>query len=203
MLKLRKEILGQSNEITRFEPMKIISERNRSNLDSFTRSFYCSAFCTTLLWMSFQRACIIFFFFFVFSSTRYQSRLRYLIWWRGKLFQDKLPIRSRLARCCSLLVQHFWSTPSRYRCFYTLLCKTSNRNYIIKIPPRLPSSYLTIEFERLFEIIPRVETLGRIEGRIALQARVSINNSFVFELIGVLTLFSGNKQNCFITRPFI
>lgn len=144
-----------------------------------------------------------FFFFFVFSSTRYRSRLRYLIWWRGKLFQDKLPIRSRLARCCSLLVQHFWSTPSRYRCFYTLLCKTSNRNYIIKIPPRLPSSYLTIEFERLFEIIPRVETLGRIEGRIALQARVSINNSFVFELIGVLTLFSGNKQNCFITRPFI
>lgn len=78
----------------------------------------------------YHRATISFFFFFFFlNEISIKTRLHYLIWWRGKLSQDKLPIRSRLARCYSPLGRHFWSTPSRYRCFCTLLCKMSEREF--------------------------------------------------------------------------
>lgn len=107
--------------------------RNRSNFDSFTRSFhpfYCFASVSSELSTRISSSNHFFFFFFFFlNEISIKTRLHYLIWWRGKLSQDKLPIRSRLARCYSPLGRHFWSTPSRYRCFCTLLCKMSEREF--------------------------------------------------------------------------
>lgn len=183
MLKLRMEILG-----TRLrDSIQFRANENYIGTKSIESRFI-HAFLLLLcfLWLSFvpvnelsTSVYIYFFFFFCFflDKISIKTRLRYLIWWRGKLFQDKLPIRSRLARCCSLLVQRFWSTPSRYRCFYTLPCKTSNRNYIIKIPPRLPFAFL-LSYDRIRTFVRNYpHRLKRwIEGRVALRARVSINN---------------------------
>lgn len=124
-------------------------------LSSLLLLCFCKKFSVSLQRV-YHRATIsflLFFFFFLFflDEISIKTRLHYLIWWRGKLFQDKLPIRFRLARCCSPLGRHFWSTPSRYRCFYTRLCKISERKFsrvrriwpIIKIP-----RFLSIDFYR-------------------------------------------------------
>lgn len=176
----------------------------------------------------------LFFFLFFLDEISIKTRLHYLIWWRGKLFQDKLPIRFRLARCCFPLGRHFWSTPSRYRCFYTRLCKISERKFsrvrriwpIIKIP-----RFLSIDF--YLSIENRIGKLGRtghfgviISSRNYPQKRIGLNwrvylvgiahrFRLPFSINTALSLnfnwctylycltFSGNKQNCFITRPFI
>ena len=131
------------NEITRFDLMKFYEFRANENCVETksieSRFIYTPSFHPFYRFASVQRfnAYIIeqpfLFPFSSFPQTRYQSRTRlhYLIWWRGKLSQDKLPIRSRLARCCSPLGRHFWSTPSRYRCSCTLPCKISERKFSV------------------------------------------------------------------------
>lgn len=114
-----------------FELMKIVSKSIEFRfIYTFLSSLLLLCFRFQWAFNANHRATISFFFFFFFlNEISIKTRLHYLIWWRGKLSQDKLPIRSRLARCYSPLGRHFWSTPSRYRCFCTLLCKMSEREF--------------------------------------------------------------------------
>lgn len=198
-----------------FELMKIVSKSIEFRfIYTFLSSLLLLCFRFQWAFNANHRATISFFFFFFFlNEISIKTRLHYLIWWRGKLSQDKLPIRSRLARCYSPLGRHFWSTPSRYRCFCTLLCKMSEREFSYEKNLGIKNSsrffHLTIE-NRIRNAIG----FGHFVRNIGLNWRaylvaiaqfsiISTNTLCLWILIGVLTYcycltFSGNKQNRFI-----